>query len=136
MAKKKSKQKAKNPKGASKRKDVRFPALDPKYNLKNRFEEIQDIASYAKGLPDEAKDWLNSFTEEYVNANFTHKGQKIITDPAAKRESYSRNNARNRDVFTKSRIQEKMLSIGDVLTDEDELSSRLADLFQRFEESE
>lgn len=35
------------------------------------------MASYMDQLTEEEKQWLNNFSEEYVNANFTHSGDRI-----------------------------------------------------------
>jgi len=87
----------------NKRSKSRYPAVDPQLNLKTRYEEIEDIASYFKTLPDTAKDFMHSFVEEYVNAKFDHKGKKIYRKKVDKRAIYNRNNARNRDVLTKAK---------------------------------
>ena len=51
------------------------------------------------------KEYLNSFVEEYVNANFKHRGPKIMKKVAEKRERYRRNNHRNDDIYTREKAQ-------------------------------
>jgi len=79
--------------------------LDPTLNLKTRYEEIEDLASYAKTLPPEAREWLNNFSEEYICANFNHKGTKLHTTDQQRKGCYNRNNARNRCVFSRQKAQ-------------------------------
>ena len=89
----------KSSKKPNRRSNAKYPALDPKYNLKSRSELIE--ADYIERLSDSEKDWLNRFNEEYVNANFKHKGATIQKTKAYKKDSYHRNNARNRDILTR-----------------------------------
>ena len=133
MAKPKAKSKTKVSTGPKKKRNrrsqIKYPSLDPKYNLKSRFDEINDIASYAKNLPEDAKAWLASFTEEYVNANFKHPGKKIIKNTKVNRSQiYARNNARNRDSYTQAQAQGKTLFIEDVFNDEEELNEKLKEM--------
>lgn len=84
-----------------------------------------DIASYAHTLSPKDQKWLSSFTEEYVNANFNHGGKKIHKTKKLKKAVYDRNNARNRDIYTKSKAQGALVPIDAVYsgikqTDEDE----------------
>jgi len=89
------------------RSNVRFAALDPKYNLKTRQEEIEDLYDYADQLNDEEKAWLNAFSNEEICANFNHKGPKLNdkSDPAARSRIYNRNNERNRCIMTREKAQ-------------------------------
>jgi hypothetical protein len=93
---------------------VTYPALDPKYNLKTRQEEIEDIKSYSHLLGPKEKLWMNSFVEEEINANFHHEGKKFNKSKKSKRIVYNKNNARNRDVYTRSKAQNKLVSINDL----------------------
>jgi hypothetical protein len=89
----------KKSKKQNRRSQVKYPALDPKFNLKTRSDLIE--ADYIDQLSEEEKDWLNRFNEEYVNANFGHKGKLIQRRKAYRKDSYDRNNARNRDILTR-----------------------------------
>lgn len=84
-----------------------YPALSPHHNLKTRFEEIEDLASYANTLSEEDKAWLNSYAQEEICANFNHNGPKLNdqTDPAVRSRIYGKNNQRNRCIFTRERAQ-------------------------------
>lgn len=86
---------------------TKFPALKPELNLRSRYELID--YDYVDKLSDKDKEWLNTFSEEYINANFNH-GKKILhkTQPL-KKNCYDRNNARNRDILTRAK------AAGDVL---------------------
>lgn len=66
-----------------------------------------DVASYFHTLPEDAKQFMNSFVEEYVNAKFDHPGRKIHKTKEQRRSIYNRNNARNRDVLTKAKASGK-----------------------------
>lgn len=87
------------------RKTTKYPALEPQLNLKTRYEEIEDLASYAKDLPEDAKEWLNAFAEEEICANFNHRGPKLNTEVDEKRRCYRNNNARNRCIMTREKAQ-------------------------------
>lgn len=63
---------------------------------------------------EEAAEWLNKFNTEFVNASFnTHKNHLHRTK-AAKRDCYSRNNARNRCIYTREKAQGKLDSVEDI----------------------
>lgn len=87
----------------NRRSKVKYPALDPTYNLKTRVPLID--YDYLDKLSDKEKEWLNSFTEEYTNANFNHKGKKIQKRKKHTKDAYDRNNARNRDILTREIAQ-------------------------------
>lgn len=108
-------------KSTNRYKNTKYKALEPEINLKSRYEEIEDIASYAKDLPEEAKDWLNRFTQEYVCANFKHKGEKIHTTEKLRKSCFNRNNARNRDVYTQQKAQNSLNYIEDYRTIEENI---------------
>jgi hypothetical protein len=87
---------------SKKRSKSKYPALDPNLNLRSRWDEIADLASYAKTLPPEARGWLNSFAEEEINSNLNHSGIKLndASDPETRKRIYNKNNARNRCIYT------------------------------------
>lgn len=81
--------------------------------LKSRYfskikQEFHDI-DYANKLNEEEKAWLSKFMNEDLGANFTDKGDQIYKDPNAIKESYNRNNARNRDIYAISRAQGRLI---------------------------
>lgn len=90
------------------RRSLKYPALSPEFNLKTRYEEIEDLASYADSLPESAKEWLNAYAEEEICANFNHRGPKLNTEVDEKRRCYRRNNARNRCIMTREKAQGTM----------------------------
>jgi len=75
---------------------------------------------YLDKLSEEEKEWLNKFTEEYVNAkvdpknleNNLHNTQKL------KKECYDRNNARNRCTWTRAKASSRGKSIDELLDDD------------------
>lgn len=98
----------------TRRSKVKYPALDPAYNLKTRTQLID--YDYTDQLSEKDKEWLNAFTEEYTNANFAHKGKKIQKKKKHKKDSYDRNNARNRDILTRETAQGKYISLDETHT--------------------
>lgn len=89
------------------RSSTKYPALKAKLNLKSRYEEIEDLESYADQLNDEEKAWLNAFSQEEICANFNHKGPKLndSSDPKVRSRIYNRNNERNRCIHTREKSQ-------------------------------
>jgi len=55
-----------------KRKDVKYPNLDPDYNLKSR-RDYMDNHYYVKKLKDSDKAFLDKFNKEYYNASFSER---------------------------------------------------------------
>lgn len=106
----------KKTKKRTRRSDLQFPALDPKFNLKTRFEEIEDLASYADTLSKEDKEWLNSFAQEEICANFDHNGIKLNdrNDPEVRSRIYGRNNQRNRCIMNREKAQNTMNYLEDL----------------------
>lgn len=83
-------------------------------NLKTRCEEIEDLASYAKKLSPEDREWLNRFSEEYICANMNHSGAKLHNTKEMVKSIYDRNNARNRCIYTREKAQGCMNYIEDL----------------------
>jgi len=108
----KSGKKGKTQKSQTKRSKSEYPYLDPSLNLKTRFEEIEDLASYASTLPPEAKKWLNEYSKNYICASIdkTHKDKK---------EVYDKNNARNRCIYTQEKAQGCLNYLEDLTEDGD-----------------
>jgi maltooligosyltrehalose synthase len=52
----------------TRRSETKYPALDPRFNLKTRAELID--CDYIDQLNDKEKQWLNDFNNEFVNADF------------------------------------------------------------------
>ena len=90
-------QKKERKKGKNRRSLQLYPALKKEYNLVIR-QDCFDQDYINKLSPDE-KDWLNRFNEEYINANFKHKGRRLHRTKKLKRDCENRNNMRNRDIY-------------------------------------
>ena len=103
-------------KAKTRRNQLKYPALSPEHNLKTRYEEIEDMASYTHTLPPEAREWLNSYSEEEVCANFKHNGIKLNdeNDPSTRSRIYGRNNQRNRCIYTKEAAQNLLINVDDI----------------------
>lgn len=89
----------KKPKKTKNRRDnAKHPALDKKYMPRVR-QELIDY-DYLDQLSPSEKDWLNKFTDEYVNASFKKDGTDIQSYDQYGKDSNDRNNARNRCLYT------------------------------------
>jgi uncharacterized FlgJ-related protein len=53
---------------------------------------------YVEKMTEEEKDWLNKFSAEYYNNNFTAENP-VTPDKVARRKYYQRNNERRRDMW-------------------------------------
>jgi len=106
----------------SRRSDLEFPALSPHHNLKSRYEEIEDLASYAHTLSKENQAWLNSYAQEEICANFNHNGQKLndSSDPEVRRRVYNRNNQRNRCIMSREKSMGQLNYLEDLDIDNTE----------------
>lgn len=94
---------AKKSRGGHQRRAEKFPGLKKELHPKSRWEYLDQ--DYAKELTDEEKKFLSDFNEEYYGGNFQHSGKKLHKGVKAKRECYTRNNARNRDMYTFSHVR-------------------------------
>ena len=56
-------------------------SINHNLNLKSRWEEISDINEYFHTLPKEAKEWLDKYVENEINADFREK--QLITEDTA-----------------------------------------------------
>lgn len=128
------------PKKKTKRSRDKYRNLKPELNLKTRYEEIADVASYANTLSPKDKAWLDKFMKEYVGASLDSNPKKRI-DPSDewKKTCYDRNNARNRDVITIQKAQGAMNYLEELPVVEREMSSedlliQRMDLEQRIKE--
>lgn len=79
-----------------------YPALRPELNLKSRAEAAE--IDYLHKLTSDEKAWLNQFHEEYVNASMNKFKKKLHKTAKLKKSCYDANNARNRDLYTKSKV--------------------------------
>ena len=100
----------------TKRSRAKYPALKPELNLKTRYEEIADVAEYADTLPEDAKEWLNKFMNEYTNDVLDRKNLKknLHNTKKLKQDCDARNNARNRDLYTRMKASGTTVYIEDL----------------------
>lgn len=63
---------------------------------------INDYKNYKFKLSDDEKEWLNQFTEEYVNADLDRKDIKnnLHNTKRLKKDCDKRNNDRKKDLYT------------------------------------
>lgn len=90
---------------------VKNPGLKKHYHSRIR-QEYFDY-DYIDKLSEKEKEWLNSFTEEELAANFNHKGKKLNKTKAQKRKKYNENNARNRCIYSNKRAAGYLGSLDD-----------------------
>lgn len=84
-------------------------------NLKSRREDIVDVMSYIDKLSKEEKAWMNKFMEEYNNAGFRKNNDKnLMKSEDEKKASYHRNNARNRDIYNRLKINNDLVFLEDI----------------------
>ena len=70
---------------------------------------------YLNKLSPEELDWLNKFTEEYVNAKLDPKPNKNLHNKKRlKKDCYDRNNARNSCILTRQKAGKKLRYMEDI----------------------
>lgn len=72
---------------------------------------------YLHKLDEKELEWLNKFTEEYVNANIdTEKPRKNLhKNKSLRKDCYDRNNSRNRDVLTRQKASNKTVYLEEIM---------------------
>jgi hypothetical protein len=86
----------------TKRSLAKYPNLKPELNLKTRFEQLD--MDYIDQLSESDKKWLNQMMGEYVGASFNKDNRKNIQKSKEhKKDSYDRNNSRNRCILTRAK---------------------------------
>lgn len=93
--------------------------LKHEYNLKSRIDLLD--YDYLDKLNPKEKEWLAKFTEEYTHANFSHSGTKIHKKKAHKTDSYNRNNARNRDIYTIQKSRHHLGNLDELKFEEEKI---------------
>ncbi len=116
---------------------MKYPALNPSYNLRTRTDLID--YDYVDKLNEEEKAWLNKFTNEFIGASFDKEDAKkkgkrrkfknLHKTPELVKSCYDANNSRNRDVLTRAKAMGKAMYIEDVVTNEAELNDLLRESF-------
>jgi hypothetical protein len=81
----------------SKRSKAKYPGLVPRLTSRVR-QEYHDF-DYIDSLDEEAKEFLNRFIEEELNASFKNDDRDLNQETTEKRKIYNQNNARNRDLY-------------------------------------
>lgn len=101
----------------TKRSKEKHPYLEKRLNSRVRQEYID--YDYVDNLSEEEKEFLNKFTGEYYGGSFNKDGTDLTADNTeGYRESYNRNNARNRCLYGRIRNRvgvTKMLNYEDII---------------------
>ena len=71
--------------------------LQPKSFAKNKQWMVDQ--DYAKKLSQEEQEWLNRFNQEYYRNTFESTEKDLHNTPELKKQCYSNENARNRDLY-------------------------------------
>lgn len=118
----------------NRRNSTKYAALRPELNLKSRTELID--YDYLHKLSPEELQYLNDFSEEYNNAHIPKKN-KIHKTKKLKKDCYDRNNARNRDVFTRAKAGNQLKYLEELRTNlvDDSLENRLIDKIDKDKEN-
>jgi hypothetical protein len=90
---------------SAKRTKTKYPNVKPGVNLKTRAEELLDIQSYFNKLPEEAKEWIEQYAKENINAAPDTKNPEnnLSQDPGYLKSIWAKNNARNACVWTRAK---------------------------------
>lgn len=101
MKKSVKKQKQKK-KPANRRSKVKYPNLDPRYNLKSRSHLFE--ADYLDKLNESEKAYLNKFNKEFINATFDLENPEsnLHNTKELRSKCYHANNTRNKCALTKA----------------------------------
>ena len=81
----------------------KYPGLATETTLPIR-TDILDY-DYIDKLSDKEKEWLNRFSEEWIHANLNHSGKKFHKKREDRKIINDRNNARNRDIYSRTKIR-------------------------------
>lgn len=110
----------------------KYPALNPRFNAKTRFEVLD--MDYLKKLDDAELNFMNQFMAEYVSGSFKkdetgqYSSENLHKTDEERKECYSRNNIRNRCGLTISNATGQTYRSDDIsdfldgLTDVDSIS--------------
>jgi len=86
----------------SRRSKLKYPELNVKFNLKTRSLDIYDVLEYFDKLTLEEKRLMKKFLTEYNNASFNNHTDHLHDTAELVKKCYDRNNARNRDIYTRT----------------------------------
>ena len=109
----------------TKRDQVKYKNLDKSVNLKTR-QDLIDY-DYLHKLSPKELEWLDKFTGEWAGASLDtenprrnlHKTKKL------RKDCYDRNNARNRDVLTRSNATKRTKTLEDIKKNTIEVEEKL-----------
>jgi len=102
----------------SRRSKQKYPDLDPKYNLKTRTDLLDQ--DYLHKLSDKELEWLNKFNKEEISASFNPNPRKNLNkSKASRKRCYDGNNARNRDILTREKATNQIISLDSLIEHRD-----------------
>lgn len=123
--------KIKKKKSGARRSRTPYPALRQELNLRIRYENID--YDYIDKLSDDEKKWLNKFTEEYTNASFNNNKKPLHKTNKLRKDCYDRNNARNRDIMSRSKAKgDGLLYIEDLKKEVNTIEFKEDDLIAQY----
>jgi len=136
----------------TRRSNAKYPALKGHLNPRMRYDLVD--YDYTKNLPDQLVphcnnekgtcevcnnpktrmvnplDYLNRFTEEHIHANYNHDGKRIQKKKQDELDSYNRNNANMRDIYSRIKSLGNIRGLdflqfaGEALSPEEEILKR------------
>lgn len=126
--KRKLKKSRKQGKGKSNlRSRSKYANVKPHLNLKTRADEISDVMSYFNTLSEKDKRWMDRFCAEWIGASFKKDGRDKHKSARLRRDCYSRNNSRNRDILTRTKAQGLISSYEEMKENTDDPTDKLID---------
>lgn len=119
----------KKPRKKNNREERDYPGLEKGQNLKIRADLID--YDYVHKLSAEEKEWLNAFSEEFIGANFKHKGPKLHKSKRQKRKCYAANNARNRCSYSKAKANHDVIDAEPTIASVDNTEDVLIEIIDK-----
>jgi hypothetical protein len=98
----------------TKRDKVKYKNLDKSVNLKTR-QDLIDY-DYLHKLNKKELEWLDKFTGEWICASLDNENPRrnLHKTKKLRKDCYDRNNARNRDILTRSNATKRTKSLEDI----------------------
>lgn len=92
----------------TKRGQQKHPDLDPKLNLRSRFELYDQ--DYIDKLSPEEREWLNKFNREFISSSLDRENpnNNFHNSRALIKDCDDRNNSRNRDILTRAKASKQL----------------------------
>lgn len=113
----------------TRRDHIKYKNLDKSVNLKTR-QDLIDY-DYLDKLSPKELEWLDKFTGEYAGAALDTENPRrnLHKTKRLRKDCYDRNNARNRDVLTRSNAMKRTKTLDDIkkntVSKEEQLNAKI-----------